>query len=146
MESYKLEKFTIVDGPPPLWRLIKLSFPDASLDKQIFAFGRKIYWKHQNDGQPLQDDIIAHEAQHLEQQGFSFIGACAWWRKFAKDPQFRADMEIDACRAQLKKAKQMTNNHQKIFELAHTMAKNLSSEVYNHCITEQEAYKRITQL
>ena len=139
------KKAEIVVTPPPFWWWIHKQFPEALLDKQIFAFGNKIHWAHQFDGQALSLDLIAHETTHLKQQGFSNFGAIKWWRRYAKDPQFRLEQEIEAMRAQMAMARTMTNNRQVLFELEMKQAGNLASPVYNNMVSVSEAYDLITK-
>lgn len=133
--------FAIRNDTPPNWAEIHAALPDVSLDHQIFAWVPYIYWKHQ-DTRPLQQDLIAHELKHHDQQ--DEMGPVRWWQRYLNDPQFRLDQEIEAIRAQLACARGMTRDRTKIFNLARTQAQNLASPVYGGVITFQEAYDKIT--
>lgn len=144
MDGAETKNVEIVTTPPPFWFMIHHYFPAASLDRQIFAFGTQIHWKHQMDGQKLSLDLVAHEVTHLKQQQFTFWGAVEWWIKYCRDADFRITMELEAYRAQLDAAKAMTNDRNAIFKLANTLADNLSSDIYGSCISKQKAFEKIT--
>ncbi len=146
--SFEGREIEITNAQPPLWRWIHEAFPEASLDKQIFAFGKRIYWANQVSN-PLPLETIHHEFTHLKQQGFSFMGAVKWWRRYANDKVFRMDQEIEACQAAWKYANTALNaakwsDGQKLTAYLNTMARNLSSEVYGNAITFEEAKRRIS--
>lgn len=117
--------------------MIHNAFPSASLEKQIFTFYPNIY-----SSVPLSEDLMAHENTHLAQQK-SFLGALKWWRRYIDDPKFRTEQEIEACKAQLRAAKSMVKDRNKISGFIDILAKNLSSEVYGNCVSFEEARKRI---
>lgn len=62
--------------------------PDLS--RAIFTWGSTVFAPG-----PLTDDLITHERRHVQQQAGVF-GPLLWWWKFAKDPGFRLDQEVEA--------------------------------------------------
>lgn len=134
----------ILNSKPPLWFLIHLAFPKASLEKQIFAFYPHIY-----SSVALSEDLKVHEETHLKQQG-SWRGAVLWWIKYSLFPSFRVKMEVEAVRNQIGKANQMCLEWVKMRKMTYEqyrqamaallgkLAKNLSSDVYNNCVSFED--------
>jgi hypothetical protein len=126
----------ILNKQPPFWFIIREAFPSASLEKQVFAFYPNIY-----SSVTLSDDILVHEYAHLKQQK-SFLGACYWWIWYILDPQYRVQMEIEAYKEQYKYVKERYDRNL-VSKLLDKIATNLSSEVYNLCISYEDARNAI---
>jgi len=124
----------VYNSPPPFWFLIRRAFPSASLEHQIFAFYPAIY-----SSVPVSADLMEHEGTHLKQQG-SKLGALVWWFRYWYSPGFRYRMEVEACTAQYHKAQTMASREH-VKALLEKMADNLSSSVYNNCVTREQAYR-----
>lgn len=83
----------IIEAFPPNWDAIKAAFPDIQ-ENVIFSYAPDIYNPYKLRVSPQH---IAHEQVHFVQQ--EEIGLDPWWKKFLKDPKFRAEQELPAYRA-----------------------------------------------
>lgn len=127
----------IVKGLPPNIGVIRLFFklPDK-LENVAFAYGDAIY----SLGDPS-EDLIRHEAVHLEQQK-RIGGPEIWWKKYMEDKKFRLEQEIPAYRAQLHSWR-LANDKKWHKYCLEQMATHLSSEIYGNMVDYKTAYKLI---
>lgn len=128
----------IIAQPPNIKKIIKALGPRRSTT--IYTFGSMIY---NPGGGFISDDLRAHEDTHSVQQG---ADPDAWWAEYLKDPAFRYRMELAAYRNQYKFFRQTPRNRdrQKSFLFARKLASDLSSEIYGHAATYDQAFKQIT--
>lgn len=129
----------IVKGLPPNIGTIRLFFklPDK-LENVAFAYGDAIY----SLGDPG-EDLIRHEAVHLEQQK-RIGGPEIWWKKYMEDKKFRLEQEIPAYRTQYH-AWRLANNKKYHKMALEQLAKNLSGPIYMWMVDYETAYKLISE-
>lgn len=106
----------------------------------IFTYGDTIYNPFHAY---ITDDLIRHEEVHMEQQEADPEKAKAWWERFIKDPQFRADQECEAYGAQYKFFCQKQKDRNRRARYLWDLAKAVSGPMYGNCITHSEAMKQI---
>lgn len=129
-------KIENTDPPYKIRELCEEVFPLEGI-KPIFTYGDTIYNPH---AIPMTEDMFAHEYTHSVQQGDS---PAAWWDNYFKDGQFRYKQELEAYRVQLNFVKAKNKDREKVFKLAHDLAKHLSGPMYGNLSTYSEALKAI---
>jgi hypothetical protein len=129
----------IVKGLPPNFKEIKSFFKlPAKNDNIAFAYGETIY----STG-IIPEDLIRHEAVHIEQQK-KVGGPEIWWRRYFDDPKFRLEQEIPAYRTQYHAW--ILANNKKYHKMAlEQLAKNLSGPIYMWMVDYETAYKLISE-
>lgn len=92
--------------------------------------------------QTLTEDLIEHEKVHMRQQGND---PALWWKRYLDDNEFRLSQELEAYQVQYAWIKEHFNRETRRRFLK-TIAKDLSSVIYGHIITQEKAEERIRQL
>lgn len=123
---------------PPNYEDICSHIPAVRKTKTIvFTYGDTVYVP---SGQPMPDDLAAHEAVHVERQS----NPAEWWAKYLVDVQFRLDEELAAYRVQYAYAVEHYGRDHRRALLTH-MTKDLSGAMYGKLITRKEAIALITE-
>lgn len=123
-------------------------------DNVCQAFGirpKNVYYTYADtiynpDNLPVPPDIIAHEKEHIEQQGGDIEGAELWWGKYLRDPIFRVDQESRAYARQYQFICQTIKGRNERFNILMQLAKFLSGPLYNKAISQTEAFNLIKEL
>jgi len=102
----------------------------------VFTFGDTVYNVHTD----LDYGLIAHEATHTRQQGDAPV---EWWDNYLHDKEFRYSQEAEAYRAQYYEYMKQTKDREKLFQVLHKLANDLSGPMYGWVCTLQEAMKII---
>ena len=126
----------IVKEQPPFLLQIELAGmkPERTT---IYPYGLTIY---NPSGEPIPQDILIHEAQHIAQQGKN---PQAWWDKYILDKEFRLEQELEDNREQYKFICKLTKDHEKRNKALAAMARNISGPVYGKLISFMRAYEEI---
>lgn len=104
---------------------------------ELFCYGKIIYNPNKK---LLTEDLLAHEAVHIEQQSNK---AKEWWDLYLKDKVFRASQEIPAYQIQYRVAKKVIKDRNRLFNYLKQLAMNLSGETYGHVMTFHQAMEAI---
>ena len=121
---------------PPLFDLIKATFPLAVRPGTLFSWGDIIY----NPGNiAIPASLIAHETIHGWRQGADIEG---WWRRYLDDPQFRLAEEIPAHIEEYRVICESGGRHERRTGLV-SLARRLSGPLYGHLISLDAAKKAI---
>lgn len=102
----------------------------------IFTWGSTIFAPS-----PLTDDLITHERRHVIQQ-HGLLGPWFWWWKFAKDPAFRLDQEVEAYGAQVMWLRQRVRAR-KALQYLYAISDLMASPMYGQMCDQKEARERI---
>ncbi len=124
----------------PNWDAIVKKFQVKETDHTFYTYGDCIY---SPSGIPPSDDLIVHESVHAEQQEHHNDVAVLWWERYIRDPQFRADQEIEAYGTQYRFICQKYKQRDVRAKYLTFFAKTLSGVQYDHCIDLPEAIKQI---
>ncbi len=127
----------INNGWPPNIEKIQQIF-DLSNRKPVFTFGDTIYNPY---GFDIPEHLFVHESVHAQQQS----NPSEWWARYLKDSEFRLSQELEAYRKQYQYAARTIKNREVLFRFLHTIAKDLSSEMYGYIINYEDAIKQIKQ-
>ena len=126
----------IVFENPPIIDFIKNSGLNPN-ERTIFAYGDTIYAP---SGETPPQDLIVHEETHSRQQGDN---PEAWWYRYATEPYFRLDQEVEAYAMQYKFiCKKVTDKNQR-FRILMQLANVLSSPVYGSMVSTMGAHNMI---
>ena len=129
----------ILKQEPPNFEQIKKAFPDAVASKGvIFAYAGDIYNPF---ALPIGPQNVAHEQVHFIQQ--EEMGVDAWWDEYIANPEFRAQQELPAYRAEYQYLKDHSDDREKLARAARHMASSLSGANYGFCISFSEALQSI---
>lgn len=111
---------------------------DISGVEPVFTYGDTIYnpYKHHIDAA-----LMAHEETHERQQRDG--GPDLWWQRYLDDPQFRAEQEIAAYRAQFRKLKKLRAKRDSLAMCLKDWAGNLAGPMYGGCVPYAVAMVRI---
>lgn len=121
---------------PPHWFIMKAIFK-CDWERTAFAFVDTIY-----SSSELPEHLIVHESVHLDQQGYSVIGAWIWLLRYLLSKKFRYRMELEAYRKQWKFfARQHRPSINEDF--MRKIAGDLSGKLYGNIVTYQEAVRAI---
>lgn len=95
-----MEALTLAREVPPNHEKICAAFAGVRDHKgAIFTYGDKIYAPNLAEESSLAAHHIVHESVHQRQQA-AIGGPEVWWDNFIADPNFRAQQELEAYRAQ----------------------------------------------
>jgi hypothetical protein len=129
---------TVIAFPPHYERICEV-FPAVRESKNvIFTYGQIIYSPYNDYIDPA---LQFHEATHSLQQ--DTFGAEKWWEKYLEDNEFRLSQEVEAYHNQFNKYKKTEKDRNKIAKYLHSLAADLSSDIYGKIISYQEARKII---
>ena len=82
----------IVKRKSKLWKFWFLLWPGADPNHTLIAFGDHVFIP----GDSIREDLVIHEAVHLEQQRHSYIFAVFWYIWYTLSPKFRLEKELEA--------------------------------------------------
>ena len=82
----------IVKRKSVLWKFWFLLWPGADPNHTLIAFGDHVFIP----GDSIREDLVIHEAVHLEQQRHSYIFAVFWYIWYTLSPKFRLEKEREA--------------------------------------------------
>lgn len=123
---------------PPNIDAIRQTFGAAAIRDAVFTYGSTI---HIPNRIPPASHLIAHEEIHVLQQGDD---PAAWWERYLADPEFRAEQELEAYRAQYQFIEQ--NHDRKFRRMAiKKLSKHMASAMYGCIMTPAEAEAAITE-
>lgn len=128
----------VIAGYPPNWEKIKEYFPGIEHAPILITYGDTIY---NPDGGPIPDHLFAHEEVHMQQQLAFPGGPDAYMEKFAHDPKFRLEVEVEAYIQQLRFIRKQDRN--RASRMVPILAQHLASHVYGHMVTYEDAYQRL---
>lgn len=132
----------IITERPPNFKQIKAVFPLASIPNVIFAYHNAIY---NPSGGELSDHIIAHEAVHLERQGFNEIESILWWCLYLEDVGFRYNEELYAHRAEYHSAFAAAKNRNHKRKALREISKKLAAPLYGNMVNKKQAQADILE-
>ncbi len=125
----------LIEQPPILDKILKAGMKPQKTT--IFAYKGKIY---NPSGVDIPADILVHEEVHLKRQEGAEDD---WYDKYLTDKEFRLNEEILAFREQYKFYCEMVRDRNLRARYLHSLAKNLSSEVYGGIIKLDEAINKL---
>lgn len=136
----------LVKDFPPNYKAIIKTFPEVKNEpRAIFTYGDTIYAPSGEQG--VTPDLVIHESVHewqQEQQKTIFrSGPENWWRKWLKDPKFRAEQELEAYREQYKFLKVHIKSREQLNKQLLRLADDLSCSIYGGIMTKSEAFDLI---
>lgn len=126
---------TIIKDRPPLYAEIDAAFGVAG-KPVIFSWGELIY---NPTGLKVSRELVAHEAIHGARQGTRDQEIEAWWRRYIKDPAFRADEEIPAHHAEYRAFCKRHGDQGARGKFFRSIAARLASPLYGTLFTQAEA-------
>lgn len=130
----------ILNEKPPIYDAVVaagLRFNPATV---LFAYDDAIY---NPSGQEVPEDIIAHEAVHLQQQA-ECGGAEAWWQRYLSDPYFRIQQEVEAYATQYAFiCNYIVRDRNRQVHVLISLSRALSGPLYGSMISRSEAEKMI---
>lgn len=121
---------------PSVYKILHDEFGVEWEDHILITIGDTI---HTKDPDIVRPDLLVHEKCHEVQQ--REMGIKEWWKRYLEDPRFRLDQECQAYKCQAIWLKKNLNDRNKRFKFIHSMAVDLSSEMYGKVISYNEAYK-----
>lgn len=124
----------VVYGYPPNYQDIIKVFDIANRPNLVFTYGDTIYTARYKGALP--EHVKVHERTHQKQQGSDPAG---WWAKYLTDTAFRVAQEVEAYRRQYKFFISKNHNIKEQQQFLTLKAMDLSSEIYGHVVTLQEA-------
>ena len=122
------------EQPPILDKLLKAGLKPR--ETTVFAYGDTLY---NPSGVPIPPDILVHEQAHIRQQkdNKDFLD------KYLNDKEYRLKVEVEAFREQYKFVCEMLKDRNYRAKCLHSLAQQLSSEVYGKIINYSEAINKI---
>lgn len=127
----------IVEAWPPNIDAIRAAL-DISAQQPIFTYGDTIYNPYKCHIDP---SLMAHEETHERQQ--AAIGVDAWWDRYLREPEFRADQEIAAYRRQFRVLRKHYRDRNALARWLHETAALLAGPMYGGCLPHTVALVRI---
>lgn len=130
----------IIQSFPPNYDVISATF-DLSGKTPIFCYGDIIYSPYVKE---LPEHLIVHEEVHSGQQEAHAGGVEGWWKDYLESPSFRLEQELEAYRRQYQFVKAQSSR-QVNRDFLKTIARDLSSAMYGHLVTKDQAIKLISE-
>jgi hypothetical protein len=128
----------VVKARPPMFAEMDAAFHVAG-KRVLFAYGDAIY---NPEGVQVTRELLVHESVHLVRQ--QDIGVEEWWRRYIAEPQFRADEELLAHRAEYREFCSNPANGRNARRLyLRSLATRLASALYGSVMTFEEARRWI---
>ncbi len=125
----------VVDFPPNIREITKKFDLDGLMP--VFAYGDTLY---NPSGYDIPEDLMVHEETHHRQQ--LAYGIEEWWALYLEKDTFRLSQEVEAYQNQYQFIKDKYSRQVRR-KLLQDMAKNLSSKLYGHIISKQDAQELI---
>lgn len=126
----------IVVSRPPNFDEIVAVFPMATRRGVVFTYGGAIY---NPSAIEIPRQIIAHEEVHAERQGTDPEEVRAWWSRYLRDADFRADEETRAHRAEYHALRAHTKDRNVVVRGLDSIAGRLSSPLYGGMLSKAHA-------
>lgn len=128
-------------GYPPVYDRICESIGTPS-PTTVYTWGDIIYSPAGED--IITPDLRAHEERHRDQQ-IAVGGPEAWWERYLADPEWRAEQELDAYRAQYRFMKRHVRDRNALVWFRREIAGILSGPLYGRVMSGSRAYEAIGQ-
>lgn len=127
--------YNITTEKPPIWALLKQSFPKLHWKDIAITYGDTIYSPN-----PVMDDVLMHELVHVRQQSED---KDAFVARFIADPEFRYKMELEAYREQYAYWARRIKNKYELNRVIERFAYDLSGPMYGKSATFIKAFNDI---
>ena len=121
---------------PPVWYALEKKF-GVKWGTVSVTYGDTVYSQD-----PISEDLKAHEAVHIRQQGNDPAG---WWQRYLEDPDFRRTQEIEAYREQFRFIKKNYKDRNQVAKAKYSIAASLAGKTYGSLMTSEQALKELTK-
>lgn len=139
----------IVRRKSKLWKLWFVLWPGADPNHTIIAFGDHVFIP----GNSIREDLIVHEAVHLEQQKHSYLYAIWWYIKYFVSTRFRLEKEVEAYGQQIiflinginRKGRRSINIDNTVDKMINEVAVLMSGGMYGNVGSKEEIFKKVKE-